>query len=121
MLVDGSALIYQVNDGEINMSTNGRVRDKGALLTNAGPVADQAGLLAASPAAGTFVFWPAGGYIKLGSAPEGEVTVDAYATTPEGNYGVWAASPPSPTTKKTESKNSTAEALLAPRPPRSTS
>lgn len=90
VLVDGSALIYQVNDGAINMSTNGRVRDKGALLTNAGPVADQAGLLAASPAAGTFVFWPAGGYIKLGSAPEGEVTVDAYATTPEGNYGAGA-------------------------------
>lgn len=87
VLVDSSALIYQVNDGAIDMSTNGRVRDKGALLTNAGPVADQAALLSATPTAGSFVFWAAGGYIKLGSPPAGEITVDAYATTPEGNYG----------------------------------
>lgn len=86
-LVDSSALIYQVNDGAIDMSTNGRVRDKGVLLTNAGPVTDQAALLSATPTAGTFVFWASGGYIKLGSPPDGEVTVDAYATTPEGNYG----------------------------------
>lgn len=87
VLVDSAALIYQVNDGAISMSVDGRVRDMGAALTNAGPYADQAALLATSPGAGNFMFLASGGYIRLGSPPAGQITADLWATTPESNYG----------------------------------
>lgn len=87
ILVDSSLLIYQVNDGSISMSVDGRVRDMGASITNAGPYADQSALLSTAPAAGQFQFLASGGYVRLGSPPAGQITADLWATTPEGNYG----------------------------------
>lgn len=72
-LVDPALLIYQANDGTIVNTMS--VTDTGVALTPGG--ADQASyaaLAAFGVAAGEYEFYLAGGYIKLGSLPDGRVT-----------------------------------------------
>lgn len=72
VLVDAANLIYQVHDGAIEEIT--AVYDRGVALTNGGNVAD---ISAASVSAGQYKTQLSGGYIRLGSSPDGAVTVDA--------------------------------------------
>lgn len=72
-------LIYQVNDGAVQSVP--AVYDKGAALTLGVPYASQADMEANAPAAGTFRVWPAGGCVRLGSSPVGQVTADVVAST----------------------------------------
>lgn len=73
VLVDSVNLVYQVHDG--SMQAVGLAQDKGADLTGDGDVADL--YAAAAPAAGHYKTDLARGYIRLGSKPDGELTVDA--------------------------------------------
>lgn len=73
--VNTSRLIYQISDGPL-ASVEG-VYDQGAALTLAGDVANGALLQAASPPGGTYLSCLAEGYVRLGGAPAGVVTVDA--------------------------------------------
>lgn len=72
VLVDAANLIYQVHDGAIEEIT--AIYDRGVALTNGGNVAD---ISAASVSAGQYKTQLSGGYIRLGSSPDGAVTVDA--------------------------------------------
>jgi len=69
-------LIYQANGGAIAAGIE--VLDQGAPLTPGGsPQASYAALVAHTVAAGTFEVYLAGGYVKLGAAPAGQVTFRA--------------------------------------------
>lgn len=54
-----------------------RVMDSGVdLAQNASDYASQSAMEASAPAAGTWRAWSAGGYVRLGAPPGGEVTLD---------------------------------------------
>lgn len=72
VLVDAANLIYQIHDG--SMQSVDAVYDRGVALTNGGDVAD---ITTATPSASQFITQLSGGYIKLGSSPDGQITVDA--------------------------------------------
>jgi len=71
VLIDAVNLIYQAHDGSIE-SVDG-VFDRGVGLTNAGDVSD---ITTATVSAGQFKTQLLGGYIKLGSSPDGRITAD---------------------------------------------
>lgn len=72
-LVDPAYLIYQANDGAIGASIE--ILDRGVALTpNGANQASYAALEALAVGAGEFELYPAGGYVKLGAAPDGQVT-----------------------------------------------
>lgn len=74
--VDPALLIYQVHDGAIDPSIE--ILDRGVPLTpNGANQASYAGLVAVSLAPGEFELWPAGGFVKLGALPDGQVTFRA--------------------------------------------
>jgi hypothetical protein len=79
VLVDPVNLIYQVHDKAIQ-SIDG-VRDSGIDLTSEGDVAD---ITVAVVSAGFYKTQLSGGYIKLGSTPEGRITVDAHGESQGG-------------------------------------
>lgn len=71
--VDPAHLIYQANDGAIGTGID--VLDKGVALTpNGANQASYAGLVAVALSSGEFELYPAGGYVKLGALPAGQVT-----------------------------------------------
>lgn len=75
--VNTSKLIFQVNDGAIRDVM--ALYDSGALLSRNVPdfdYADEATMLATAPAAGTYRVWKAGGMLRLGSSPVGQLTAD---------------------------------------------
>lgn len=72
VLVDATNLVYQIHDGSIEDVS--AVYDRGVALTDGGDVAD---ITAASVTAGHFKTQLSGGFIKLGSTPAGQITVDA--------------------------------------------
>jgi hypothetical protein len=72
ILVDPANLVYQVHDG--SMQAIDAVYDRGVALTNGGNVAD---ITVATPSAGQYITQLNGGYFKLGSTPDGQITADA--------------------------------------------
>lgn len=73
VLVDPALLIYQLADGAI--ANDVEILDRGVALTPGGnDQASYAALAAYSVAAGEYEFYPAGGYVKLGSLPDGIVS-----------------------------------------------
>lgn len=72
VLVDPANLVYQVHDGSIQAVD--AVYDRGVALTSGGDVSD---ITAATPTAGQYITQLSGGYIKLGSSPDGQITADA--------------------------------------------
>lgn len=83
--VNTSKLIYQLHDGANwgALRDVTAVYDAGALLTPGDDYASQAAMEATAPSAGEYRKWKAGGMIRLGSSPYGEVTCDAIqGTTP---------------------------------------
>ncbi|MDR5857958.1 hypothetical protein FZZ93_02385 [Halomonas eurihalina] len=73
VLVNSAKLIYQVSSrADCAVSV---VYDKGAALTDGGAYADLDALQTTAPAAGEFRAYQ--GYVRLGTSPEGQVTVDA--------------------------------------------
>lgn len=74
--VNTSRLIYQVHDGAI--SSIDEVRDRGVPLTPGAPYASLAELEddGLAPAAGAYRVYLAGGYVRLGSSPAGDPTMD---------------------------------------------
>lgn len=80
VLVDAADLIYQWSDGAVQAVT--AVRDNGAALTDAGDVADIEA--APQPAGGTYITQNTGGYVRLGGAPEGRVTLDGQGASTGG-------------------------------------
>ncbi|PZQ46166.1 MAG: hypothetical protein DI551_05665 [Micavibrio aeruginosavorus] len=79
-LVDSANLVYQIHDGPV-LSVD-IVRDSGIPLTYAGDVPD---IASATPAGGTYVTQLSGGYVKLGTTPDGRVTADAHGDS-QGGY-----------------------------------
>lgn len=73
--VNTSKLIWQVNDGPIQLLQ--AVRDKGVALTAGADYTDVADMMATAPAAGTYRAWLDGGYFRLGAEPAGTITCDA--------------------------------------------
>ena len=80
VLVDAANLIYQIHDGA--MQSVDAVYDRGVALSSGGDVAD---IVAASVSAGQYKTQLSGGYIKLGSTPDGRITVDAKGDS-SGSY-----------------------------------
>ena len=74
ILVDPSLWIYQVNAGAIDDVP--AVRDRLVGLTQESDYADEATMLSTAPSASSYRVWPAGGYFRLGSRPDGQVTAD---------------------------------------------
>ncbi|MEQ8345084.1 MAG: hypothetical protein RIB84_23920 [Sneathiellaceae bacterium] len=74
VLVDSSLWIYQVNDGAVDDVP--AVRDRLVGLTQEADYADEATMLSTAPSASSYRVWPAGGYFRLGSRPDGQVTAD---------------------------------------------
>lgn len=72
VLIDAANLIYQLHDGSMEGVT--AVYDRGVEITAEGDVAD---ITAASVSAGHYKTQLSGGYIKLGSSPDGLITCDA--------------------------------------------
>lgn len=70
-LVDSANLIYQVHDGSIEAVI--AVFDRGVALSSEGDVSD---ITAASVSASSYKTQLSGGYIKLGSTPDGRVTAN---------------------------------------------
>lgn len=74
-LIDAANLVYQGNDGQIEAVQ--AVRDKGVALTASGSDrADYAALIGATIASGEYDTCLAEGLIRLGGAPDGQITVD---------------------------------------------
>lgn len=73
-LVNTAKLTYQLSDGAINSIQF--VYDKGDTITAGANHATSALLQAATPAAGTYETCLAEGYFRLGSQPQGSLTVD---------------------------------------------
>ena len=71
-IVNTARLIYQLNDNGYDNA--GQFYDRGALLSPGAIYSSQASLETNAPSAGTYTQWPAGGYIRLGSPPAGQVT-----------------------------------------------
>lgn len=73
--VNAGKLIYQVKDGAAEVFA---VYDRGAAITDRGAdYSSQADMEANAPTTGQFRSWPAGGCVRLGGTPAGQVTVDA--------------------------------------------
>lgn len=72
--VNTAKLVYQVNDGAINAVP--AVYDRGVALTVGANYATSALMLAATPAAGTYITCLAEGLFRLGSSPVGLITCD---------------------------------------------
>lgn len=77
VLVDGTTHTYQINDGSIQEIT--AVKDRGVSLSFDQDVAD---ITTVTPVPGEYATSLATGYIKLGEAPDGTLTVDG-----KGNNG----------------------------------
>lgn len=75
VLVNTSRLIYQVSDQALQAV--GAVYDRGAALTAGAAYTSEADMQANAPSAGQYRVWLAGGCVRLGSLPTGQVTVDA--------------------------------------------
>jgi len=75
VLVNTARLIYQVHDGALQAV--GAVYDRGAALTAGTAYTSEADMQANAPSAGQYRVWLAGGMLRLGSLPSGQVTVDA--------------------------------------------
>lgn len=75
--VNSSRLIYQTNDGPIARVM--AVYDRGAAMTAQADYGSRAEMLATAPNPGCFRAWKAGGYVRLGSVPIGQVTADLLA------------------------------------------
>jgi hypothetical protein len=73
--VNTSRLIYQVNDGAINLML--AVYDAAIALTAGADYVSQVDMETNAPAAGNFRTWKAGGYFRLGTTPSGAITCDA--------------------------------------------
>jgi hypothetical protein len=73
--VNTSKLIYQIHDGAIQSVA--AVYDKGASLTVGAVYTSIADMEANAPGASTYRVYAAGGYFRLGSTPQGTITVDA--------------------------------------------
>jgi len=71
VLVDAANLVYQVHDGAMEAIDD--VYDRGVALTDGGDVDD---ITTASPSAGQYLTQLSGGYFKLGSSPDGQITAD---------------------------------------------
>lgn len=74
VLIDAANLVYQLHDGPVNAFT--AVRDKGVALDAGTDRADYSALIGASIASGDYDTCLAEGLIRLGGAPEGQITVD---------------------------------------------
>lgn len=74
-LVNTSRLIWQIHDGTLNSVD--AVYDAGVALTAGAAYTSQSDMETNAPAAGQYRAWLAGGYIRLGSSPAGQITVDA--------------------------------------------
>jgi len=74
VLVDSSLWIYQVHDGAI--ADVSAVRDRLVALTQESDYADEATMLSTAPSSNSYRVWPDGGYFRLVSRPDGQVTAD---------------------------------------------
>lgn len=80
-MTSASLRIYQVHHGSAVVSVDG-VYDRGAPLTAGAAYTSQSQMETTAPTAGQYRVWndaTAGCFIRLGSAPSGEVTVDVTA------------------------------------------
>jgi len=77
--VNTSKLTHQVNDGPVQSIL---VYDRGVILTLGADFANNALLLASTPAAGSYNTCLAEGLFQLGSSPAGTVTADVVQGTP---------------------------------------
>lgn len=84
--VNTSRLIYQVNDGAINDVS--AVYDRGALLTQETDYISQTDMETNAPSASSYRVWPAGGYFRLGSSPDGLITADVIEGSAAANRTV---------------------------------
>lgn len=75
VLVNTSRLIYQIHDGALQAV--GAVYDRGAALTAGAAYTSESDMQANAPAAGQYRAWLAGGMVRLGGLPTGQVTADA--------------------------------------------
>jgi hypothetical protein len=83
-LVDSTKLIYQAHDGPL--SDVPAVYDRGVLLTKGADYGSQSDLETTAPAAGTYRVYKAGGYFRLGAAPDGTVTCDVLGDASGAGY-----------------------------------
>jgi hypothetical protein len=83
-LVDSTKLIYQAHDGPVQDIPD--VYDRGVALTRGADYSSQSDLETTAPAAGTFRVWPAGGYFRLGAAPDGTVTCNVEGDASGAGY-----------------------------------
>lgn len=74
-LVNTARLIYQAHDGAL--ADIPAVYDRGATLSRGADYADLADMQANAPGAGQWRAWLAGGCLRLGSSPSGQVSCDA--------------------------------------------
>jgi hypothetical protein len=84
--VNTSKLIYRITNNSINTVSN--VYDMGVALTAGTNRANNAAMQATAPAAGAFDTCTSEGLIRLGSAPAGQVTCDAYIGASAANRTV---------------------------------
>lgn len=78
-MVNSSRLIYQLSTRALQ-SIQG-VYDSGVALTAGAAYSSQTDMETTAPSAGQYRAWLAGGMIRLGSSPAGEITADATADT----------------------------------------
>lgn len=83
--VNTTRLIYQVNDGNIDMSI-GPVYDRGLALTHGVDYTSQSDMETNAPSAGQYRNYPPLGMFRIGSAPAGLVTCDAVNYTFGSDY-----------------------------------
>lgn len=76
VLVNTSRLIYQLTTGPLAEVIN--VFDKGAYLTRGTDYSNQADMFGNAPAPGAYRLWKAGGMIRLGSMPAGQIAATAW-------------------------------------------
>lgn len=74
VLIDSANLVYQISDLPVNQIT--AVRDKGVALAFDTDYASYALLVAAAISSGDYATCLAEGMVRLGGAPEGQVTID---------------------------------------------
>lgn len=84
VLLDQVEWTYQLHDGRIH--SIGEVRDKGVALAFHADYATYAAMVAASIPGGSYGTCLAGGYLRLGSEPAGDVTVDFRGDARGGIY-----------------------------------
>lgn len=75
VLVNSSRLIFQLSDSAL-ASVEG-VYDAGAALTAGAAYTSQTDMETTAPTAGQYRVWLAGGYVRLGASPAGQITADA--------------------------------------------